>query len=163
MPNHCYNKLSIFGKEEDLKKVQDFVKDDGEKVPFSCEKVIPFPHKEWKVQPGYTEHGYAWAIGAWGTKWGAYDFEDGTGEIVDSCYEDGRVLVYEFYSAWSPPTPVIKKLSEMFPTLLFELYSEESGVGYLGESVFQAGESVSDIVLDGKNLPSEIRRNLRGG
>lgn len=58
---------------------------------------------------------YEWSIANWGTKWGAYDFEERE-------RGDGR-YVFEFQTAWSVPRPILRKLAEMYPGLVFDLAS----------------------------------------
>lgn len=75
---------------------------------------------------------YNWSVYNWGTKWNAYD----TSEWEDC--KDGKVT--SFYTAWSPPIPVIKKLSSKYPTLTFKLEYADEGGGFLGFSTFDGLE-----------------------
>ena len=53
------------------------------------------------------EHGsawwYDWCVEHWGTKWNAYDVEQGI---------NNNTLVYHFTTAWAEPRPVIRALME---------------------------------------------------
>lgn len=60
--------------------------------------IAKYGHKDW----------YSWRIEHYGTKWGASEVE----WISDNCVE--------FETAWSFCFPIVKKLSEMFPTLTIE-------------------------------------------
>jgi hypothetical protein len=65
----------------------------------------------------------------WGCKWGA----DQT-RIVD---EGGTCIIYEFYTAWSPPIEFLKKVAEQWSALMFVLAYEEPGIGFKGIAKFQ--------------------------
>jgi len=85
-----------------------------------------------------SDNWYDWTCKNWGTKWGAYNIsEDGW------C---GNTLYFE--TAWSPPDPVIRRLSEMFPEATFTLKYADEGGGYLGYTEFVGGESGGDVYLD---------------
>lgn len=62
---------------------------------------------------------YDWSIARWGTKWGAYDFEDRE-------RGDGR-YVFKFETAWSFPEPVFRALASKWPTLTFAVVSYDEG------------------------------------
>lgn len=76
-----------------------------------------------KACKAYEETGfvywYDWNIKNWGTKWGAYDQQD----------KRNTNNVIFFNTAWSTPRPIIKKLSELFTDVKFELSwaDEDSG------------------------------------
>jgi len=99
--------------------------------------------KAWKENPrpqdGYNSGGYEWCIEHWGTKWGFIDPQE-------SVYEDGdrSEVEYDFTSAWSPPTPLIKKMGELYPTLEFELRYFEGGMGFNGFLEIENGVVVSE-------------------
>ena len=74
---------------------------------------------------------YKWRIRNWGTKWNAYGYEDGV-------QFDGHSL--RFWSAWSPPQPVIDKLSEMYPDLDFVHQFADEDIGHnCGEDEYHNG------------------------
>jgi hypothetical protein len=92
---------------------------------------------------------YDWAIQNWGTKWNAYDI------YSDNWESDGEI---EFCTAWSPPSPVIEKLSTIFPDLIFELGYADEGCGFVGRITFQNGEAQDDYCSD--NYESSEFREL---
>jgi hypothetical protein len=52
----------------------------------------------------------------------------------------GRTQVkFSFETAWSPPEPIIKKLTEMYPSLIFALDYEESNEANQGHLVCEGG------------------------
>jgi hypothetical protein len=105
-------------------------------------------HEEaWNTKDGYNSGGYEWCISNWGTKWGIYD--------CYISYEKIKSMMYTFSTAWSPPLPVIQKMSEMYPDLTFTLKYYECGVGYKGMYKCKGGEVVDE--MEGKY------RGNRGG
>ena len=99
-----------------------------------------YGHKNW----------YDWCCEVYGTKWGACsidlidDLEPSTNpkEFGTLCPEYNG-LRFEFTSAWSPASNLIKLISGMFPQLTFAMwYTEESNM-YAGWEVFR-----NDVVVD---------------
>jgi hypothetical protein len=74
---------------------------------------------------------YEWCHKNWGTKWNASD-------VVVERTSDGATI--DFKTAWSPPLPVIRKLSEMFPGRCFTLKYWEGGAEFKGIAQFMMGE-----------------------
>lgn len=110
-----------------------------------------------------TEHEawYGWRLAHWGTKWDA-SFDEpfialglDTADVEATVSGHGRyaspsVTVYDFTTAWSPPTLWLASASREHPTLTMTLRYGEPGGGYAGEVVAVNGEVVSD-----KELPIE--------
>ncbi len=69
---------------------------------------------------------YEWNCKNWGTKWNSID-----------AYMNGDSIC--FYTAWSPCSPVIKALSEMFPDVRIEYYYDEAGMCFCGREVYYGG------------------------
>lgn len=117
MPNWVYNQIKI--KSDNLQEygyIKETLKDNGpdEVTDFSFNKVITRPADK-------EEDWYNWNISNWGTKWDASDV---------AFFERDNLLIYEFSTAWSPPEPVIVKLSKLFPNCDIEhIYEEEQGWG----------------------------------
>lgn len=70
---------------------------------------------------------YEWCIENWGTKWGAYDYEErerGEGSFT-----------FKFETAWSFPEPIFRKLEQVYPDLVFDVaaYDEGSNFGCRGQ------------------------------
>ena len=87
----------------------------------------------------------------WGTKW---DVAVSEGDNSNDTYMEGpvdngenKVVYYNFDTAWAPPVPAIKKLSQQYPNLLMTLsYKEEGGWG--GEIEFLRGVMISQSEYD---------------
>lgn len=76
---------------------------------------------------------YNWCIDNWGTKWNAL----GSG----ACIDDDTVV---FRTAWSAPTPVIEKLSEMYPDKDIVLkYADEDEGSNTGEITYRNGAVIT--------------------
>ena len=123
MPNWVYNNVSLNVKDEkEAEKIKTFLT-DAESI-FSFNKIIKRPEAE-------NANWYDWNIANWGTKWDASNTYFAT-------KEDGT-LQYSFATAWSPPLPVLRKLSKRFPKVpIYFHFKEEQGWG--GETTLLAGD-----------------------
>lgn len=79
---------------------------------------------------------YDWSCSNWGTKWNAYGFE---------CGEEDNRLVFD--TAWSPPTPVIKRLSELYPEVRLEHAWADEDIGRNVGSVSYLGGEIVELIL----------------
>ncbi len=85
---------------------------------------------------------YDWCCEHWGTKWNAARAiinPERTEQWEEPGQQQCRVEV-NFETAWSPPKPVIKRASELFPELRFELRYFEGGCQFNGIFVCENGE-----------------------
>jgi hypothetical protein len=157
MPNHCESDLSIVG---DPLIIEDLLQKYKGDVPLDANKIIPYPKRfleadrlwneaherckkgeiSWeevcKIKDGFNSGGYEWCVTNWGTKWGMYDFT----ELV----RRPRSVFLSFQSAWSPPYPLIKKMSEDFPDLTFTMKYYEGGMQFKGTYKVKAGRVLVD-------------------
>ena len=85
MPNNCFNKISIYGKE--ASKIASEL--ESEETVFDFSKVLPEPdYDKIEVDPTFPKDDsdfrmpkwWDWRVQNWGTKWNSYDDEV---EIVD--------------------------------------------------------------------------------
>ena len=151
MPNHVTN--TIMASAE----VIAYLRTDVQIVDFSA--VIPIPEDDdpiftakkaefrgkddEMISVGWCAGGYApmdWAREHWGTKWNAYEPSRSDVEV----YGGASQVTYYFDTAWSPPTPVIKKLGELFPTLDIYMHYQEEGMMFEGELQISGGEVISE-------------------
>jgi len=173
MPNWCENELYIEGPKEELDRFKREAA--GENGCLDMNAFIPYPvqflnqdkifklsideaiaeaeaegevlSKEQKAEvyfrihkdlkDGFNSGGYEWCVKNWGTKW---NFCDPT-----LAREDDDSLYYEFATAWSPPEPVIRKMGERFPMLLFELRYFEGAMEFNGILEIEGGQVVRDV------------------
>ena len=138
MPNHCHNKIEIYGEEKDLKKIIKFL--EGKDRCFDFNNVIPIPKELENTKAPVNEpesfenrrlrkvHGadnwYDWKVKNWSTKWNSYE------DSLEN--NDGDWITYEFDTAWSPPENVIFALREKFPNVDISAFYDEPGVQMAG-------------------------------
>lgn len=81
---------------------------------------------------------YSWSIQYWGTKWNAYDCNNGDYGTIS------------FDTAWSTPFPVMQKLARMFPELSFEVkFADEDLGNNCGKYTFENGELIEEYQPEG--------------
>ena len=147
MPNWCRNRVTVFGKEEDISKISEIFSD--KKSIFN--RIIQSP--DWKRLPNEKgqfpkleqmknpkgevmwetynfpdgkndDRWYHWCIANWGAKWDVSD--------LDIEYMDDEILELTFSTAWSPPEGVVEKLKEKYPDLSFSCFYDEPGMEVAG-------------------------------
>jgi hypothetical protein len=163
MPNWCSNKITIRAGAETRKKIKNLLLGTEyyrpfnvvEKTPltsnetlFSFHNVIPQP--DCILDPedprrksdipqsdpkGAMPEWYSWRVNNWGTKWSV-------SEVHMS--ETDTSLTYWFETAWAPPEPVIRRLSEMFPNAYIILSFDEPGCLGRGATHYKDGEVVKE-------------------
>ncbi len=110
MPNHCFNYLTI---SEDTMPIilQNYIRRDelGQNCfDFeSIESVGVVPDMKGERQD------------KWGTQWNGYSLSIGPSSI-------------DFFTAWTPPIPIIVKLAEIHKDLVFRLEYFEAGMAFRG-------------------------------
>lgn len=176
MPNWCDCEVTIKGRPTVLKGLVDKVCSADEtsgQLILDTNKIIPYPeeyripdeaHEKWfnahynqekhtlegnldeAPKDGFNNGGYDWCIKHWGTKWGICHCELLASEL------DGKVgtLKYNFDTAWSPPLPLMKALSEMFPDVTVSISYWECGAGFRGRIRYRKGECISKMRADYK-------------
>ena len=149
MPNHVTNRLTIFGSDEEINKVKNFIKSEqikeDEKIrrlqTIDFNKITPMPPwvfdgnlgREEEEKYGRENCWYGWSIINCGTKWNAY------GQPDDRSSEN----ILFFQTAWDSPTDLIRKLSWIFPNMEFEIAWADENVGYnTGILRYRDGETI---------------------
>jgi hypothetical protein len=114
MPNWCNNTLNI--RHEDPAMIERARKAfiDGRFL----EEFVPFPNGEWD---------YNWCVNEWGTKWDV-GANGGDGHYSE---QDSNGIVFNFDSAWAPPTAAYTKLTDMGFEILAYYY--EPGMAFCGK------------------------------
>jgi hypothetical protein len=112
MPNWCNNRLNI--SHEDPAQIERAK--TAYKAGRFLEEFIPFPNGEWD---------YNWCVNAWGTKW------DVGGEDAHMVEQDANGVVFNFESAWAPPTGAYDKLMEQGFEIIAYYY--EPGMAFAGK------------------------------
>jgi hypothetical protein len=65
---------------------------------------------------------YDWSIAKWGTKWNAYNYSE--------TFREPERLEFVFDTAWSSPSPIWRKLCELYPQLTFHVQAFDEGWGF---------------------------------
>ena len=153
MPNWCENDLFVEGTSEELARFRENMAcedQDGHHMVLSEERLIPYPEKFRTANrdDGFNQGGYEWCITNWGTKWGFCGVElvgsKRTTEGIDELSGGYFQLTYTFDTAWSPPEPLIKRMGELYPNLMFDLRYYERGSGFKGRLLVENGEVVEE-------------------
>jgi hypothetical protein len=111
---------------------------------FDFETIIPMPKQVFRGNLSSRQQAlsggmnwYDWSVSNWGTKWNSYSFHR---------LDDGIA----FDTAWSPPEPVIEKLSEMFPEVHITHEYFDEGWNFWGVDEYLAGEKTVDGCCSGE-------------
>ena len=130
MPNHCFNRIEIYGKE--ASKIASKI--ESEETPFDFTKIFPEPDYDKvevfstfgeKTKPVTKDQAWwDWRVQNWGTKWNSYDCE-----VIEM---DDEQVEYTFSTAWSPPEGVIEKLREQYPDVSITAFYDEPGMEIAG-------------------------------
>ncbi len=105
MPNWCENALTISGPPVAAKKLKRFVNTADSAFDFSV--IVPPPRSVRRD----------WYYDNWGTSKVAFEVEWRT--HADDLEADSITVC--FLTAWSPPVPLLIRLSQLFPTLCLRL------------------------------------------
>jgi len=132
MPNWCSNELIIGSKNKDLIKTihSEIINEEGH-LDFKLITGVPdtpayrneFTDSQDEIRDDPT-YWYKWNPENWGTKWNACD-----SDVVDP---HSTLLTINFNTAWSPPEPVIRALSEKYPKANIALHYKEEGMNFEG-------------------------------
>ena len=122
MPNHCCNLLIMSKASLPIITKKYVRRDEDRNKIFDFELIEPI---------GDVPDSYNHRMEKWGTKWCGYDLNIGES-------------VLDFYTAWSPPIPIIKKLAELHKDLVFRLEYYEAGISFRGTATakWQDGEAL---------------------
>lgn len=142
MPNDCENKLIIKGTKEQLDSfISKHIKTKKYDIVYlDFNTIIPEPEKEEDCEKEFIVddkahiefdedkpwfNWYRYHCAKWGTKWNSYE---GT---LNYNTEDCEIILW-FMTAWNPCIPIINKLLEMYPDLIFDYYYYEPGAQFAG-------------------------------
>ena len=155
MPNHCYNRVTLYpaGSDTpkaiaDIEKIKGFFEDentfnhiipepDWANTPLMSKDVQGLVYDRGKVgelpingrfpsTDRQDDRWYDWRVQNWDTKWDAYDVE-----VVD---DDPENMEITFNTAWSPPESICEALREQYPDVSVSWFYDEPGAeiaGYL--------------------------------
>jgi hypothetical protein len=170
MPNHVDNRLIINGSEAELNRFVTATHEGD--CQYNFNKLVPLdPRASKKVHfindegveqafgafaEGDTDgfDGYQNALDVWGSKWGAYDIQEGQ-TYTHETFGDGTCsqITFNYNSAWGPAGELIRRISAQFPTLSFGTWFTEEGNGFAGWELYINAELVSEGSADMSTLP----------
>ena len=115
---------------------------EEDKLRIKEKQIAQFHNKDQYIKRFGANNWYDWSIKHWGTKWGAYSAN----------YSKEKGLIHISYqTAWSPATPVLEKLHEMYPNLVFEQQVLDEGMGFGGTQTWDK-EGYSEVFYEGTDL-----------
>lgn len=95
-----------------------------------AENKAKYGHQDW----------YSWCLDNWGTKWSP---RIQSWNIAD--HNDGTSSISAYYeTAWSPATGLMRKVSELFPTLTFLVVSDEESNAFVCCEAFNNGKVIAE-------------------
>ena len=130
MPNWCDCELVVTGPTGRVREFVEFAgRGGGAERHLDFDRFVPYPprweemdleferwleRRDGRSEPpvhAYTEWGYLWCCENWGSCRNAHE----TVLTVDEGTDGTASAVYSFFTAWSPPTPVVLAASKLFP------------------------------------------------
>ena len=162
MSNSCSNALRFEGNEETIQEILDFIRGDGDMV-IDFQKLIPVPlelqnskalyydreitdGKIAAAQKNIEKYGYSdwydFCCIEWGTKCNA----------GYSALGDNKEVFFE--TAWLPPFPFLKKLSEKYPDVKFITRYFDECMSFIGICEYKNGE-VKDRRVQNEDFKTE--------
>ena len=151
MPNHCHNRVTIYGSGNDtdetraqIAKIKSIFEDEAIFTHFIPEPnwaTTPNKDGELPTQPAddnpyhmpffkstgqSDQRWYDWRLQNWDTKWDAYEVS------IDD--DDPDQLEVSFETAWCPPDAICHAMREQYPDLSVSWFYDEPGceiAGYL--------------------------------
>lgn len=161
MPNWVFNKITFKGRPQTLQRLAKFLQ--SEESVFDFNKVIPCPAElmkdDWqndkaKAAENVRNYGYEgwydWRVAKWGTKWNlGKDARRTSGGMH-------ATLIYDFDTAWSPPTEVIDEIARRYPSLtITHEYHEEAGMYPSCIRTYKEGCDPTEEEIENINLIDE--------
>lgn len=123
----------------------ELVRTNAEGYKRDQENLAKYGYKNW----------YDWNCDNWGTKWSPRV------EQVEFMPEHKQIAMY-YETAWCPASGLIRKISELFPTLLFTVSYEEESDAFIGCEMFHQGRLVGKdydpYAID--ELPERFRQDV---
>lgn len=139
MPNWCVNTLTITGCFTDLLIFRDQAAGVNPNCDQSDDSVEPTALCFDKLYPAPDDVDSCTMM--WGCKW---DAEDIVVELIREPEGQGR-LEYRFDTPWTPPIPLLIKVSADYPALVFQLVYRECGMAFAGLLIVRRGRVATDI------------------
>lgn len=146
MANECKNMLTITGPRNDVEVFQKHAighdDSDGHAVltPLCFSKLAPIPEH-------LTDNSQKWSIAndPISKYWGCHSFADSTWVTLSFDETGAGMLVYDFYTKWTPPIGLVEKVSACHPSLTFTLVYSEPGYAFAGLCILRGGRKATEL------------------
>ena len=131
MPNWCLNTIRVVGDNDSVNKIPSFFvkKDSSEYLDFT--QLIPLEKKE-DITLDLNQRSEFWGIKSSGMEINGYN--------IKSLDKNNSMLEFESDTPWNPPLSFFYWISNMYPTLLFQVVYDEPGMSFSGNFIVQNGE-----------------------
>jgi len=170
MPNWFNLTIEVNGSKEDIKEFVDNVqgseKHDTEELEFDFNHFIPQPDNLFQGSVGRDKkeeldnlgipNWYDWNRENWGTKWNASCHSRDIYYSVEGDYDISGVR-YGLATAWVDPRPILHKMIEMYPNLIFKIEGEEESIEY---GIYMSTEDNLFLEEEPKMIDDENRREV---
>ena len=142
MPNYVYSKLQVIGNEKDINEIHDYVVNQENFIY----DLLPLPKEATTLIGGMSifatvindgVDGYQMAVKLWGSKWVTVEDVYAKFNLQSTCN-----FVIDLESAWSSPIAAIKKISKIYPNLIFIMASIEEQPCFAFVSAYHNGEVI---------------------
>ena len=175
MPDWCNNSTTIHGDQETLTRFMEAITLNGDRSTYDL--TLPFPIPEElqiismffrsdadddpenqelleKYEANKAKYGHKdwvdWCMENWGTKW-APSPNDHPLEVK------AEILLLSYETEWSPPSRLLQKISELFPTITitnsFTRSVEVEGTGFWSCEAFRGGKKVASYEISDGEMP----------
>ena len=143
MPNWCFNKIRVSGPGKQLALFLEAAEgapgSSANPRPLSLARLLPEPTQVPEYEDAARDY---WLSENWGTDRDVRDaaLSDKSVEREGDWPEGWREVLLTCHSAWTPPLAALRKASEMFDRLVFQIDYDEPSWNFAGISEFRAGE-----------------------
>ena len=156
------NQLDIYGQKIELARFisvaegSEILDENDDKTLLCFDNFAPMPkelintispperHNRNLTRKFGADNWYDWRVKNWGTKWPASGVELCSTKVFHMTSEKPIEIIYDFETAWSPPEPIVMKMSKMFPKLKFKLKYWEAGMGFRGIFIAKNGKIIKN-------------------
>ena len=161
MPNWCNNSITITGPKDKITALYNEAIKDADNETGLLNAMMPMPKElEGTTAPSEGPNWYDWRVSNWSTKW------DVSSEGFDDAFTDNGdgTASFEgwFDSAWAPPIGACAHYAEQNPDVSITLDYHEPGMCFVGQALFENGETMQDDCIDYSGANSKTVRDVIG-
>lgn len=138
MPNWCNNYIQISGEESNMKPIYDLFNNQVPEVETLVMSTLVPENEEFEEIKNSGHFLLSPYVTYYGTKWDFNVSECDINNITPTSID------FSVATAWSPPEPFCKKLSEIYGVDVLITFSE-GGCDFAGRSQYYNGEVIEDV------------------